>query len=442
MGVAGPSAHRPGTPGRIVALYAALAAAWIVLSDVVSSVVLGADGAFIRLQIVTGSLFVAVTSALLYVLIRRDVQRVGRSRARVQAVLENMADAVLVIDRSRNVVDANAAAVALLGYRRKQQVLKPIEEVVSTSRLRHADGRPLSMEERVTSRVLEGETVRGVELMMDFEEPVWLSLNGSPAISSDGEVELAVAVIRDITSIKRLEHLRDEFLAAAAHELRSPVASIKGYSELLERWAPGGHEPREGTAFRVLNRQSDRLSRLVEDLIEVSRLELGRLQLHRERFDLKALVEDVEERMKGVSAEHVLTLTADPTPAEVHADRDRIDEVLVNLMDNAIKYSPPHTEIHTTVRVLPDQVVVSVRDSGLGIPTERQSQLFERYYRAHAGLANDKGGLGIGLFLSKELVEKHGGSIWFESQEGAGSTFSFSVPLARPTHAEAPQPVA
>ncbi|MGA9522889.1 MAG: ATP-binding protein [Myxococcaceae bacterium] len=442
--MAGRSANRLGAPARIVAVYALLVSVWIGVSDVASAVVLNADSAYVWLQILSGLVFVAVTSALLYVLIRRDIQRINRSMARLRAVLESMADAVLVVDRHRNIVEANAAAGALFGCERKEQLLGSVEELVSTKRLHHPDGRPLWMEERVTSRVLEGETLRGLELMMtmDSGDPIWLSLNGSPVFSRDGQVELAVVVIRDITALKHLERMRDEFLASAAHELRSPIASIKGYSQLLERWAPGGHEPREGTAFRVLNRQCDRLGRLVDDLLEISRLELGRLQLRRQRFDLRELVEDAEERMRGISVNHELTLTDAPLPAEVEADRDRIDEVLVNLLDNAIKFSPPGTEIHTDVTVLPDQVVVSVRDSGIGIPADRQEKLFQRYYRAHAGLANDRGGMGIGLYLSKEIVERHGGRIWFESREGAGSTFYFCLPLAPPAYAEAPQPMA
>ncbi len=427
--------------GRIVVLYAVLAATWIGLSDVLIAAVVGADARFVVLQTVKGLVFVAVTSVLLFVLIKRDMERIAASEARVRAVLDSMADGVLVVDTKGEVVDANAAAVKLFGFERKEQLLGPIERVAKTVELHHPDGQPFTFDERVTSRVLRGEAVRGAELRLTKEpgSELWLSINGSPVTDPhDDQVKLAVAVFRDITALKHLERMRDEFLSSAAHELRSPIASIKGYSQLLERWAPGGHEPREGTAFRVLNRQCDRLNRLVEDLLEVSRLQLGRMQLRREQFDLRDLVVDVEERMRSISEKHHLTLSADPIPAEIDADRDRLDEVLVNLMDNAIKFSPAGTEIHTNVAVLSGHVVVSVRDSGIGIPADRQDKVFERYYRAHAGLSNDRGGMGIGLWLSKEIVEKHDGRIWFESREGEGSTFSFSLPLARPAHPEPP----
>jgi two-component system, OmpR family, phosphate regulon sensor histidine kinase PhoR len=239
-----------------------------------------------------------------------------------------------------------------------------------------------------------------------------------------------VVVVRDVTELKRLERMRDEFLSTAAHELRTPITTIKGYAQLLDRWMPGGHEPREGKAFQILNRQSDRLTQLVQELLEVSRLQLGRLALRRQRFELGTLVKDVLDRMRGVSSEHPFVFHQDGA-VFVDADPDRIEQVLVNLFDNAIKYSPGGGDIGVSVTVRDAMAVVSVRDHGMGIPRERQGQLFERFYRAHEGLASDRGGMGVGLHLSEQIVQKHGGRIWFESEEGRGSTFSFSLALAQ-----------
>ncbi|HLM45257.1 MAG TPA: ATP-binding protein, partial [Myxococcaceae bacterium] len=167
----------------------------------------------------------------------------------------------------------------------------------------------------------------------------------------------------------------------------------------MNRWAPGGHEPREGKAFEVLNRQSDRLTELVEELLEVSRLQLGRLALKRQRFELGELVDEVLERMRGVSAQHRLVFEQNG-PALMDADWNRMTQVLSNLLDNAIKFSPEGGTVRVSLTTRGSMAVVSVRDEGMGIPKERQGQLFERFYRAHAGLASDRGGMGIGLHLT------------------------------------------
>jgi signal transduction histidine kinase len=260
-------------------------------------------------------------------------------------------------------------------------------------------------------------------------EQVDLSVTAAPVREEpEGQVKLAVLVLRDITELRRLERMRDEFLSIAAHELKTPVSTIKGYTQLLERWAPGGHEPREGSAFRVLNRQCDRLNLLVQDLLEVSRLQLGRLELHPQRFQLGALVQEVGERMQALTERHRLVLDLDGE-AWVDADRDRIDQVLVNLIDNAIKFSPEGGDVRIQLSRQGGEAVVSVKDSGIGVPWERQPQLSERFYRAHAGLTSDRGGMGIGLYLSRQILLRHGGRLDFESEEGKGSTVSFRLAL-------------
>jgi signal transduction histidine kinase len=180
----------------------------------------------------------------------------------------------------------------------------------------------------------------------------------------------------------------------------------------------------------VLGRQSDRLARLVQDLLEVSRLEVDSLALRRQPIDLVALVADVMERMTGMADGHRLALTA-AEPALVVGDADRIEQVLVNLLSNAIKFSPGGGEIEARVVIVGAEAVVSVRDEGVGIPAERQGQIFERFYRAHADTEHDYGGMGIGLYYSRELIARHGGRMWFESERGRGATFSFSLPLSQ-----------
>ncbi len=428
-------AGRASTPWRPVAVYAVIAALWIMLSDVLLAGVVRGVGDFAHVQMVKGLLFVGATSALLYALIRRDTSALRVSEARHRVSLESMADALFLVDSRGKIVEANRASLKLLGLE-AGHAPRDVRRLIELLDIRHPDGHPVTWNEVPSRRALEGETVREQEYQLRCPngELLHISVTASPVdLDGGGRPELAVVVMRDLTELKRLERMRDEFLSTAAHELKTPITSIKGYAQLLARWAPGGHEPREGKAFEVLNRQSDRLNELVEELLEVSRLQLGRLALRRQRFDLCELVDEVLERMRGVSAQHRLVFEHDG-PAVVDADWNRLEQVLANLLDNAIKFSPGGGTILVSLTTRGSTVVVSVRDEGMGIPRERQGQLFERFYRAHAGLASDRGGMGIGLHLSEQLMQRHGGRLWFESEEGKGSIFSFSLTLAEEAH--------
>jgi signal transduction histidine kinase len=229
--------------------------------------------------------------------------------------------------------------------------------------------------------------------------------------------------------------VRDEFLSTAAHELKTPVTIAKGYAQLLRRRPPAGLAPREAHALVVLDGQCDRLNRLVQDFLDVSLARGGHLDLHRAPCDLGELVAAVVERVQATTTAHRLRLLRLPErPAvrvEVDVDRERIEQVLVNLLGNAIKFSPDGGDIEVRMGVRAREAVVAVRDEGVGVPRDRQARLFEQFYRAHAGTPHDYGGMGIGLHLSREIVTRHGGQMWFASDEGRGSTFSFSLPAAQ-----------
>jgi signal transduction histidine kinase len=180
--------------------------------------------------------------------------------------------------------------------------------------------------------------------------------------------------------------------------------------------------------LEVLDQQCGRLQRRVLDLLELSHLQLGRLELQCECCDLDHLIAEVVERLQTTITEHHLLLA--PAHALVVVDCDRIEQVLTNLVGNAIKFSPKGGEIGVSVSVHAGAAVVAVQDQGIGIPAQRQARLFEQFYRAHADAAHQYEGMGIGLHLSREIVRRHGGRMWFESEEGHGSTFYFSLPLA------------
>lgn len=221
---------------------------------------------------------------------------------------------------------------------------------------------------------------------------------------------------------------KDAFLSTAAHELKTPLTTIKAYVQLLRQWST---DDRSTRALTVTNWQCDRLARLVDELLELSRLASGRLELRRTRFDLGRLVAEVVERIQILTTRHRLRVRVS-THAAVDADPERIEQVLVNLLSNAIKFSPQGGDVEIGVSArggLRREMMVSVEDHGIGVPREKQDRLFEQFYQAHAGTPHDYGGMGIGLYLSRELVLRHGGQMWCASEEGVGSTFSFSLPI-------------
>jgi len=195
------------------------------------------------------------------------------------------------------------------------------------------------------------------------------------------------------------------------------------------RGPPAALAPHQVRALEVLDGQCDRLNRLVQDLLDVSRVQRGRLDLRRERCDLRELVAQVLERMQATTTTHRLRLRQHEQ-ALVEVDRGRVEQVLFNLLSNAVKFSPQGGDIELDVAVREGEAVVAVQDHGVGIPRDRQARLFEQFYRAHAETPHDYGGMGIGLHLSREIVTRHGGRMWFASEEGRGSTFAFSLPVA------------
>ena len=258
---------------------------------------------------------------------------------------------------------------------------------------------------------------------------VFILMNSAPLRDAKGQVVGVILAFQDITPIKEQERLRDEFISAAAHELKTPVTTIKGYAQLMRQGAlqPG----REGEVFEAINSQTDRINRRVQEMLEAIRLRKAPPELLRVRFDLGELASEVVRRMQAMTGIHRLLFDSEG-PAPVDADPERIEEVLVSLLDNAIKFSPMGGDIEVRVWADKGEALVSVRDHGVGIPKERQPHIFEPFYEAvPSGAPGYRGVVALSLYLSKLTIERHRGRIWFKSEEGKGSTFYFSLPLAK-----------
>jgi PAS domain S-box-containing protein len=269
----------------------------------------------------------------------------------------------------------------------------------------------------------------------------WFLARAVPERNAAGEIERWIGTATDVDDQRRDREAlsaavqsKDDFLAAASHELRTPLAAAKAQVQLTTRRLDPERDATIGRSMRLVAAQIDRMTRLVEDLLDVSRLQTGRLSLQLVEFDLCDRIRGEVERVQALSPNHQIVVEL-PERIEVVADRDRIDQVVINLLTNAVRYSPGGGPIQVSARTALDAIEVAVSDRGVGIPTEKQTQIFERFGRAHGARY---GGLGLGLTIAQGIIEQHGGRIWVESsgKPGEGSVFRFAIPThatVRPT---------
>jgi two-component system, sensor histidine kinase len=232
-----------------------------------------------------------------------------------------------------------------------------------------------------------------------------------------------------VTEQRELDRQRSDFLTVAAHELRTPLTPLSMYLQSIERRLSRGQQV-ETYLITKARRQVERMGGLVEDLLDVSRLESRRLQLGSEDVNVNELVEEVVADFRGQTPNHAIVFQRSPEALLVRGDQERLEQVLVNLLQNAIKYSPQGGQITVGVARVAGDVRVSVKDPGIGIPGDEQPRLFQRFFRAANANTRNYSGLGIGLFVSHEIVKQHGGRFEVESEIGKGSTFCFHLPLS------------
>jgi two-component system phosphate regulon sensor histidine kinase PhoR len=416
---------------RTVIGYGVAASAWILSTDLLAHVY--APASFLEVEVFKGWFFVLTTAVFLKVLIDRHIREIRRSERRLHSTIDCMADGVMLVDRDGATIRANRAAVELFAVPDVAQLLKPFKELGREFDVRTPDGLPIRADGHVMSRALDGETIHQSELVVRRSDGTHVSVSASVAPVRDraeGEITLAVAVLRDVTEVKRLERLRDEFLSMAAHELKTPITTLKAYVQILRK-VPDGAAAAHAEVFDLLNRQCNRVARLVQELLEVSRLQVGSLRLNRKTFDLAGLASEAMRSLSGVVPDHHFVLDAQAGTL-VNADPERIHQVLLNLLDNAVKFSRGGGDVVLRVRREGAEVVASVADAGIGIAAEKQGQLFQRFSQAHAGTEYDRGGMGLGLYICREIVSRHDGRIWVDSTVGRGSAFHFCLPAAPP----------
>lgn len=245
---------------------------------------------------------------------------------------------------------------------------------------------------------------------------------------NDGKPARMVGVMFDITEGKNLQQKKEDFLGIASHELKTPVTSIKIYAELIEDILRRHDEIENTGLLTKLNQQIDRLTSLINDLLDSTRADEGKIEYRKTSFDITGLLKEKAEEMQRVAGTHHIHLHSD-TSAMIYADRERIGQVVTNFLSNAIKYSVGESDIHVFCHAAEKEVAVSVQDKGIGIPATAIDKIFERFYRVDTAAMGNYPGLGLGLYISAEIIKNHHGTITVESKEGEGSVFRFTLPV-------------
>jgi signal transduction histidine kinase len=336
---------------------------------------------------------------------------------------------MVIADSSGRRIMINQAGRGLLGDLAEPDAAFPYQGVTA---FLYPDGTPYARHELPLDVALhEGQPLHEVEVIAQRQDGQrrTLLINVAPLIDASGAIGGTVGVFRDITTFKEAEQLKDDFLSLVSHELRTPLTTIHGGARtLLRHFRQLEPATVEDLLGDIVN-ESERLARLVSNMLDLSRIRAGRLQLQTEPFLLAPVIRRSVEAMRPKLAGLQVTLAPSLDAPPVEGDAERIEQVLRNLLENAGKYVPPGGRVTISVRVEPPVVVTTVADDGPGIPTDQLERIFERFHRIE-GHGQTSSGVGLGLYLSRHMVEANGGTLWVESAPGRGSAFSFSLPLA------------
>jgi len=363
---------------------------------------------------------IAVHNAQLY-------QQLATEKRRLEAIIEATADGVIILDPAHRIQVFNRAMTRLTGWSPAEVIGRPHDEVVILNPRRsgmtlaeaEAGGWPLAGGKPI---YVEGDLIR-----RDGGR-VAVGITYSPLLDRTGRLVNIISVVRDMTRVREAEELKSTFISIISHELKTPVSIIKGYAGTLRREDTTWDAATVREIAAIIEEEADRLTELIDNLLDASRLQAGALELQFVEVALDELAERVADRFRPQTDRHFIVVDFPPDFPLVQGDPRRLEQVLANLASNAIKYSPQGGTIRISGRTTPREVIVTVTDEGVGIPLDEQERIFERFYRTSQAVARQTPGTGLGLYLARAIVEAHGGRIWVESIPGRGSSFSFSVP--------------
>jgi len=354
-----------------------------------------------------------------------DLNRIFNEKSKTESILKNIADGVIGTDASNNIIMVNAVMEQWFGIKEKQCMGKPLETCISTNSLLHFITKVRDNDKPSTALP---ETEIKIKSPKNWRD-VFLQARAARIINEKGEFVGIVTILRDITREKEIDRMKTELVSMVAHELRSPLTSISGFSELL--LDPTVNREQSEEYAGIILKESNRLSELINKFLDISKIEAGKIQIKRVPMQLRDVLDKVldvnmtQAERKGIV---VSVKVANDIPL-VLGDKDMLEQVVLNLFSNAVKYSPENTAIELRLKEHENDVLCEIEDNGYGISEKALPRIFEKFYRV---TDNEKvreiTGTGLGLSLVKEIIEIHGGNIEVKSKLGEGSTFSFTIP--------------
>lgn len=343
--------------------------------------------------------------------------------AKLVAIVDSSDDAIIGKNLDGIVTSWNRGAQSIFGYTEDEIVGRSILQLIPEN-LQHEE--PV-----ILSRLRNGEKIDHYETIRRTKDGhlIHVSLTISPILDKEGRVIGVSKIARDITVQKQDEQRKNDFIGMASHELKTPLTSLNALVQVLQAKLKTNADPFVPEALAKVNQQTKKMSSLINGFLNVSRLESGKLEIVRQTFDLSALIAEQLEEIRLTATGHSFHFDQAENIL-LSADHDKVGVVISNLLSNAVKYSPKGKNVYIECRRQQNEVLVSVRDEGLGIQPQDLPRIFDRYYRAESEHTRHISGFGVGLYLSAEIIERHGGRIWAESKKGVGSTFFFSLPTA------------
>ena len=356
------------------------------------------------------------------------IERESDERQRLESIIQQLPVGVLLTDNKARLMHQNKQVEQILGEKFPPNFHFGKDEPLLKGTL---EGKQVKPSEAPLAYVIsKGRAISNREYTIEREDKTikYLQINASPIRNKHGKMIAAAQIITDITHQKELEKQKDDFLSMASHELKTPITSMKMFIDLQTKQLQSIKTEKAKYFNERIRDQANRLKELTNDLLDVSRIQTGKLRFNKEAFNLTEIVADTVEGLQGTTKKHELLLKG-KTKTIVAGDRYRIYQVIVNLITNAIKYSPNGKKINVTVKKGKKDVTVSVQDFGIGIRKDQHLKVFDRLYQVTDPNEKTFPGLGLGLYISKEIIERHKGKIWVESEIGKGSTFFFKLPL-------------
>jgi PAS domain S-box-containing protein len=345
----------------------------------------------------------------------------------MEAIIEQLPVGVLITDNHGMLVQRNKKLDQILGLK------IPVGFKIGEDNLQNVkiDGKVINPKQSVLSHALQNGRVVGKEYAYERPDGKHVSLTVSSSVirRQDGEIIAAASIVNDITAQKEMEARKDDFVNMASHELKTPITSLKIYIGYLIKKVGATNETNILKTLRSIQYQTEKLQEIVNSLLDVSRLQTGKLTFNKEKFDICELLQETVESLQGATNKQRLVYESHK-PLIVFADKFRTYQVITNLITNAIKYSKQATDIKIKVKKSGGKAQVSVKDYGIGIEEGQHKKIFDKLYQVTTDTEKTFPGFGMGLYISREIIKRHRGSIWVESEKGKGSTFHFTLPLA------------